>query len=77
MNSFLLKGKSENKIPMEKYMRNQFSFLGVRAPDRKIQSKELLKTSKQLDKKTLIQLVDNLYQRKKENISMLLSNFVW
>jgi len=34
----------ENRFHMEKYMRNQFSFLGVKTPERKDVMKEFLKT---------------------------------
>lgn len=37
-------GTEKNRLPMEKYMRNQFSFLGVKTPERKDVMKEFLKT---------------------------------
>lgn len=33
----------ENQIPMEKYMRNQFPFLGIKTPERRVILKEFLK----------------------------------
>ena len=33
----------ENQLPMEKYMRNQFSFLGIKTPERRAILKAFLK----------------------------------
>lgn len=33
----------ENQLPMEKYMRNQFPFLGIKTPERRVILKEFLK----------------------------------
>ena len=63
METFEYVGNPENKEPMEKYMKNHFPFLGVKAPDRKAQSKEWLKHSKALDLSELFDLVSANYQR--------------
>jgi hypothetical protein len=36
----------ENQIPMEKYMRNQFPFLGIKTPERRGIIREFLKMEK-------------------------------
>lgn len=56
-------GDKENQEPMAKYMKNKFVFLGVKAPDRKTQSKEWLKQSKELSLSNLYEVVESLYQR--------------
>lgn len=60
---FKLVGNEGNKPFMEKYMRNQFPFLGVKTPERKAQSKELIRQSKQLALTELFAEIDRLYQR--------------
>lgn len=40
----ILLGNEENRFYMEKYMRNQFSFIGVKTPERRGVMKEFLKT---------------------------------
>ncbi|KRN11086.1 DNA alkylation repair protein [Liquorilactobacillus mali] len=60
---FKLVGEAELKGPMAAYMKNKFFFVGVKTPERKRQSKELLKVSKKMPLKELIQVIDELYQR--------------
>jgi 3-methyladenine DNA glycosylase AlkD len=45
---FQLTGDLQNQAPMEKYMRHQFSFAGVRTPERKQQAARLIRQSKQV-----------------------------
>ena len=56
-------GEKENQEPMAKYMKNKFPFLGVKAPDRKKQSKEWLKQSKNVSLEELYEIVESLYQK--------------
>lgn len=58
-----LVGSLANKEPMEKYMKNHFPFLGVKSPDRKKQSKEFIKHSKELSFAELFDLTSKLYQK--------------
>lgn len=60
---FSLKGTIENKLPMEKYMRNRYSFAGVKAPIRREQSKEIILKSKEVSLNQLFSWVDELYSR--------------
>lgn len=51
-------------IEMKIYMRNRYSFFGVKAPERKAILKETINTYKpQLDKPTVIQIVKELYKQ--------------
>ena len=63
MLDFKLIGDVNNKEPMEKYMKNHFPFLGAKSPDRKKQSKEFIKESKQLTHEERLALVEELYAR--------------
>ncbi|MEG2254885.1 MAG: DNA alkylation repair protein [Vagococcus sp.] len=63
MTEFMLIGQKDNAVAMAKYMRNQFPFVGVKSPDRKNQSKELIKESKQMSLKDLEELIRKLYSR--------------
>ena len=71
METFEYVGNPESKVPMEKYMKNHFPFLGVKAPDRKAQSKEWLKLSKALDLSELFDLVSAIYQRSEREYQYL------
>ncbi|GHP14880.1 DNA-7-methylguanine glycosylase [Lentilactobacillus fungorum] len=61
---FRLVGDQKNQPFMEKYMRNQFPFLGLRTPQRKAQSQAFIKASKQWPTTKVIATVNRLYQRK-------------
>lgn len=63
MAQFVLTGVENNKQPMARYMKNQFQFVGTKSPERKAQSRALIKQSKQLPISELLQLVTQLYQR--------------
>lgn len=63
MSQFVLTGVENNKQPMAKYMKNQFQFVGTKSPERKAQSRALIKQSKQLPISELLQLVTQLYLR--------------
>lgn len=49
----------ENQIPMEKYMRNQFPFLGIKTPERRGIIREFLKMEK--DRSFTLEDADYLY----------------
>lgn len=63
METFTLVGEDSNKIPMENYMKNHFSFLGVKSIERRKQSKDLIKESKLLSQVELYQLINMLYEK--------------
>ncbi|ANZ60353.1 6-O-methylguanine DNA methyltransferase [Secundilactobacillus paracollinoides] len=52
-----------NQTPMAKYMRNQFPFAGLKAPERKQQSHDLIQASKKLRISEILSGVTQLYQR--------------
>ncbi len=60
---FELVGDKENKPFMERYMRNQFSFLGLKTPARKRQSKALIQASKRLPLNDVLAEIEALYRR--------------
>lgn len=60
---FQLVGVEENKKPMENYMKNRYPFVGVKSPDRKKQSKELITESKLYSLNQLFQTINYLYQK--------------
>lgn len=60
---FQLVGVEENKKPMENYMKNRYPFVGVKSPDRKKQSKELINESKLYSLEQLFQIINYLYQK--------------
>ncbi|WP_137596739.1 DNA alkylation repair protein [Paucilactobacillus kaifaensis] len=61
--NFNFTGNPDNATAMERYMRNRFSFLGLKTPERKKQSKPLLQTSKSRDITTIRQWIAELYAR--------------
>ncbi|SLM85929.1 MULTISPECIES: DNA alkylation repair protein [Vagococcus] len=63
MTKFILEGTIENKLPMEKYMRNRYSFVGVKAPIRREQSKEIIQKSKEVSLDQLFTWIEELYSR--------------
>ena len=48
-NDFRKATNPENAAPMSAYMRDQFPYLGIKTPDRKKLSREILKTQKTMD----------------------------
>ncbi len=61
LTSFELTGSIEDKKPMEKYMKNRYPFLGIRAPERRKQSKKLIMDSKYYSLNELFNIIDYLY----------------
>ncbi|QGG60742.1 DNA alkylation repair protein [Loigolactobacillus bifermentans] len=61
MPRFVLQGDAEQAPAMARYMKNQFQFLGIRAPDRKQQEKVLLQHP--LTKAAVLALIEALYTR--------------
>ena len=60
---FQLTGDLQNQAQMEKYMRHQFPFAGVRTPERKQQAARLIRQSKQVPLPELLAGIDVLYRR--------------
>ena len=48
---------------MERYMRNQFKFLGLKTPQRKAASKDFIKESKQMSVSQVMEEIADLYKR--------------
>ena len=61
--NFEFKGDATNVANMERYLRNQFFFLGLKTPIRKEQSKPLIQRSKYLEMDTIRQWISELYAR--------------
>lgn len=53
---------SVNQQPMMAYMKNKFPFLGLKAPQRKDLTKELIRQSRDLSEADLLKLIDTYYQ---------------
>lgn len=51
---FEMIGNPDKQADMEKYMRQQFQFLGLQTPERKAQSKALIQQSKKLPIRSFI-----------------------
>lgn len=60
---FQLNGDSALRAPMAHYMRNQFTFAGLKTPERKLQSKTLIEQSKKVAIPELLTGIEALYQR--------------
>lgn len=60
---FQLEGNSALSTPMAHYMRDQFIFAGLKTPERKSQSKTLIKQSKKVAIPELLTGIEALYQR--------------
>lgn len=60
---FKLIGQDINREPMTRYMKNQFAFLGVKSPDRKLQERELLRQSRSWETVNIINKIQELYQK--------------
>lgn len=66
----------ENRFYMEKYMRNQFSFLGVKTPERKGVMKEFLKTYESFRLEDVEKLYDEKEREYKYCALSLLEKYV-
>ncbi len=51
----------ENQQSMEAYMKNQFSFLGLKAPQRQVACREVIKESQQLATPYLLEMIGAYY----------------
>lgn len=60
---FQLTGDPALRAPMAHYMRDQFEFAGLKTPERKRQTKALIKLSKTVGVPELIVGIEHLYQR--------------
>lgn len=60
---FEMIGNPDKQADMEKYMRQQFQFLGLQTPERKAQSKALIQQSKKLPIRSVHSLIADLYDR--------------
>lgn len=60
---FKMPENKENQAPMERYMRNQFKFLGLKTPQRKAASKDFVRESKQLSIPEVMREIATLYDR--------------
>ena len=61
-----------NSSKMSAYMKHQFVFAGIPAPERQALSKQLLKRKSYVLKEKLCQEIEAYYQKQNENISMSL-----
>ncbi|KRO16053.1 DNA alkylation repair enzyme [Lacticaseibacillus saniviri JCM 17471 = DSM 24301] len=59
----MLMGNSDNAVTMATYMKHHFSFVGVKTPERKAQSKALLKASLTVPLPEVLSQIDGLWQR--------------
>lgn len=71
MTDFEFEGNPVNVASMEAYMKNKFSFKGVKAPERKQQAKEFIKQSKNLSRSKRIDLIHQLYAKKEREYQYL------
>lgn len=60
---FKMPENHENQLSMERYMRNQFKFLGLKTPQRKAASKDFIKESKQMSVSQVMEEIADLYKR--------------
>ncbi len=72
---FELISNKENKILMENYLKNNFSFYGIRKPNLKIESKEFVDFTKTISKDELEKLI-KLILTKKEREWIYVSTFI-
>lgn len=63
LTTFELIGDPNNQQPMARYMKNHFTFVGAKAPDRKRQQRALVTVSKRLPVPQLLVGIDQLYHR--------------
>lgn len=61
MEQVILCENQENRLAMERYMQNKFPFMGVRAPERKAQTKAMLKESKEWTVETVLAEIQRYY----------------
>lgn len=68
---FSFKGDSGQSQPMSSYMKNQFPFLGVPAPERRKQSREVIALSKKLPLSEIPDVVEAFYNREEREYQYL------
>ena len=51
----------ETALPMKKYMKDNFEYVGIKAPQRSVILKEFLSNNKKLTKEELIKIVEDLW----------------
>ncbi|KRL55468.1 DNA alkylation repair protein [Paucilactobacillus oligofermentans DSM 15707 = LMG 22743] len=71
MDKIVLIGDAASKTGMEKYMRNQFPFVGVPKPERVNQTKSYIKQSKIVPVDELIETINELYYRREREYKYL------
>lgn len=64
-------GNRENAFYMKKYMKNQFDFFGIKAPERRQVSKEFIKESRSLPMNELELLVIRLWEERERELQYL------
>lgn len=62
-NAYRREGKPADAASMSKYMRNHFTFYGLKVPQRRAIDKGILSTYKKFDQKSLISLASELWQK--------------
>lgn len=72
MDTLQFQKNPETAVKMSAYMKHQFVFAGIPAPERQALSKQLLKESHTWPKEKLCQEIEAYYQKQNENISMSL-----
>ncbi len=60
--SFVKHSSSENKLPMEAYMKHKFEFYGIKSPDRKMILKEVIRNHKDEVSEHCRIIIKNLYE---------------
>lgn len=63
MLDFQFVGDAHNAQAMSAYMRDQFTFVGLKSPERKLQEKPLLQQAKTWDQAQLLEVFADLYGR--------------
>lgn len=63
-NAFILNAEPENGVPMAKYMKNLFSFFGIKSKPRKDITKEIWKHHKTEVKNNVREIASELFQKK-------------
>ncbi|UUX34245.1 DNA alkylation repair protein [Fundicoccus culcitae] len=73
----------DNKMAMEKYMRNQFEFLGIKTPERRHITQPFFKEAKQTAKSTVVKadvikwkFVDNCWKRSEREYQMVAIDYL-
>lgn len=71
INTFKSHSHPDNAVAMSAYMKNHFSFFGIKSPDRKAISKPFLTQSKHLNKTEAKALILNLWEEKERELHYL------